>query len=99
MRVPKHGRGKLRVGGTNKGGPGRPPDEFKKLCQQLACSAAEAAARVLGNPDHPAFIGALKWATEHGYGRPAQTVVHTGEDGGPMKVEHTWRFGTKDVTF
>lgn len=25
MRVPAHGNGQLRVGGTNKGGPGRPP--------------------------------------------------------------------------
>lgn len=30
MRTPSHGRGQLRVGGTNKGGPGRPPDEVRK---------------------------------------------------------------------
>jgi hypothetical protein len=29
MRTPSHGKGKLRVGGTNKGGPGRPPSEIR----------------------------------------------------------------------
>lgn len=29
MRVPKHGRGSLRVGGTNKGGLGRPPSVIR----------------------------------------------------------------------
>lgn len=33
MRVPAHGRGALRVGGTNKGGPGRPPSAIRELCR------------------------------------------------------------------
>lgn len=34
MRKPAHGRGLLRVGGTNKGGPGRPPSEIRKVCRE-----------------------------------------------------------------
>lgn len=81
MRIPVHGRGKLRIGGTNKGGPGRPPDEFKALCQQLATNGAVVAAVVLRDKDHPAYLGALKWATEHGYGKPKETIdlQHSGK--------------------
>lgn len=76
MRVPSHGRGKLRNGGTNKGGPGRPPDAFKAMCRDLANSdAVEAKLRaVLNDPDHPAFMSALKWASEHGFGKPTQVL-------------------------
>lgn len=66
------------------------------MCQTLACSAEEAAAQILTDPKHPAFIGALKWATEHGYGKPKETVEHTGKDGGPIQV---WHFGSKKVAF
>lgn len=97
LRPQPHG-GALRNGGTNKGGTGRPPDAFKAMCRALACSAEEAATTVLGNPDHPAFVGALKWASEHGYGKPSQTIEHTGEGGGPVQVQ-VWKFGTREVTF
>ncbi len=96
MRVPKHGRGLLRVGGTNAGGTGRPPDEFKAMCQRLACSAEEAAIEALADSKHPAFASALKWATEHGYGKPRESIELTGKDGGPIQV---WQFGEKKVSF
>lgn len=38
MRVPAHGRGKLRVGGTNKGGAGQPPSVIR---EQLRGSIAK----------------------------------------------------------
>lgn len=46
------------------------------MCRELASSAdVEKVVRlVLKNPKHPAFTGALRWATEHGYGRPAQPL-------------------------
>lgn len=34
MVVPSHGNGKLRVGGTNKGGPGRPKNSLRNLCHK-----------------------------------------------------------------
>jgi hypothetical protein len=66
------GKGK----GAKKGAPnaGRPPDKFKELCQSLACTGADVAPVILKNPDHPAYLGALKWATEHGYGKPEQSL-------------------------
>lgn len=91
---PRQGRGPA------KGAPnaGRPPDLFRELCRELACSAEDAARIALADSKHPAFIGALKWATEHGYGRPAQTIQHTGPDGGPVQVQ-IWKFGDKPVSF
>lgn len=38
MRVPAHGRGVLRVGGTNKGGPGRMPDVVRAKMRELGHS-------------------------------------------------------------
>lgn len=75
LRTPKHGKGKLRIGGNGSGG--RPPDKFKAMCRALA-SSKEVERQVKdilarGSSD-PMFIGALKWASEHGYGRPEQSV-------------------------
>lgn len=82
LRVPKHGRGALRVGGTNPGA-GRPPDAFRELCQGLASKddTIKVVERVLKDDEHPAWLGALKWATEHGYGKPTQQVEVSGEVG------------------
>lgn len=76
MRKPKHGRGLLRIGGTNKGGPGRPPDEFKELCRQLASGEITIAnvQKILNNPRHAQFLPALRWATENGYGKPKESL-------------------------
>lgn len=84
MRTPEHGRGQLRVGGTNKGGPGRPPDEFKAMLAALASRDETMAAvrRILDDPSHPQFIRALEYATERGYGKVAQAHEVKGE------VEH-----------
>lgn len=70
-----HG-GALRNGGTNKGGPGRPPDEFKAMCARLASRNATAnrVREILEDKDHPFFMNALKWATENGYGKPTEHV-------------------------
>lgn len=68
------------------------------MCRELACSAEEAASTILANKDHPAFIGALKWATEHGYGKPDQAVTHSGPDGGPIPIQ-VWQFGSRKVSF
>lgn len=81
--IPQAHGGAIYSGGVpgNPGG-GRTPDAFKALCQQLACSGAEAVARIMQKPnaeDHPAYLGALKWATEHGYGKPKESVEHTGK--------------------
>lgn len=38
------------------------------------------------DPKHPAFIPALRWATEYGYGKPSQTIELTGRAGGPVEL-------------
>jgi hypothetical protein len=75
------------AGGGPQPGSGRTPDEFKKLCQELACAGAKVAPSVLKNPKHPAYLGALKWATEHGYGKPKET--HDVKLSGSVQVAFT----------
>jgi len=68
-------------------GSGRPPDEFRAAMRELA-SRDEALAKVrevLNTPDHPHWLGAYRFAAEHGYGKPAQTIQ--GPDGGPVQVQ------------
>lgn len=82
LETPKHGKGKLKRGGINPNA-GRPPDEFKELCRRLASrpKTFEVAEKILDNPDvYPSlYTGALKWATEQGYGKPKEHIEHTGE--------------------
>ena len=97
--VPQPHGGAIQQGGTNPGG-GRPPDEFKALCRQLI-SRKETfviAKMILDDPkEFPTlYIGALKWATEHGYGKPKESVELTGKDGGPIQV---WKWGKREITF
>jgi hypothetical protein len=84
--VPRaNGGGALWSGGTpgNAGGSGRPPDEFKALMRSLADRGARAlaVASILDDPSNPLFLSAAKWATEQGYGRPAQSHEVTGSNG------------------
>ena len=67
--------------GGKPGRSGRPPDSFKALCRELVTRNETLAAvrKILRDPNHPAFVGALKWATEHGYGRPLQRVEADGK--------------------
>jgi hypothetical protein len=83
---PFTGRGDPRNGrGPAKGAPnaGRPPDEFKALCASLASGEETVAAvtSILANPQHPHFMAALKWASDRGYGQPAQPLTGANGDG------------------
>lgn len=85
--------GLLRSGNPGNKGGGKTPEAFKLACQQLASSADRfaLAKRVLDDPDtYPSlWLGALKWATEHGYGKPTEHVELTGQNGGPVSVIFT----------
>lgn len=78
--VPQPHGGAIRRGGTNKGGSGRPPDAFRQLCRELASrtKTVKSVLAILKNPDHVQFVAALRWATEHGYGKPVQPLEHSG---------------------
>lgn len=66
----------LRGRGPKKGHGGRPPDAWKALCRELASSedVIEKAKLVLAVPNHPAWLGAWKFLTEQGYGKPTQPI-------------------------
>lgn len=69
------------AGGGPQPGSGRPPDEFKAACARLASRDKTLALveKVLDDPITYASLwaGALKWATEHGYGKPKESIDHT----------------------
>lgn len=72
------------------------------MCRELASSqnVANSVEKILRCPaDYPTlYIGALKWATEHGYGRPKEFVELTGKDGRPIEVQE-WKIGQKIIKF
>lgn len=78
----KPGADPRRGNGPAKGAPnaGRPPDAFKELCRELATGEKTIAAvkAILKDETHAQFMAALKWASEHGYGKPAQPLEHSG---------------------
>lgn len=84
--MPGKNGGRLRRGGTNKGGPGRPPnkvrsaclhsfDQRRKVLEQIADDAKERAA------DRIAAVKALGQ-----FGMPQQHE-HSGPDGGPIPLQ------------
>lgn len=66
---------------------GRTPDAFKEMCRSLASrdETLVAVMRILEDPSHQHYFSALRWASENGYGKPAQPI--TGE-GGEGAVKH-----------
>lgn len=92
LRVPKHGGGKLKTGGTpgNKGGTGRPPNEFKAYLTGLVSreDVRLGVESILTDPKmayDPAkaklYLDAFKWAAEQVHGKANQPVAHEGELG------------------
>lgn len=101
-KVPQpQGRGALYSGGVpgNRGG-GRKPDWLKQACRRLVSSdtVLRAVREILADPDHPAFMSALRWASENGYGKPAQSVELRGSGESPVSVQ-VWQFGDRKIEF
>ena len=86
------------AGGGPQPGSGRPPDAFKALCRQLASGeiTVEQVEAILKDKGHPQFMAALKWATEHGYGKPTEHVEHSGT---VTHKHQVWKFGKNEVAF
>ena len=91
---PRRGRGP-QPGAPN---AGRPPDAFRELCRQLASGETTVGEirAVLKDRTHPQFMAALKWATEHGYGKPTEHVEHSGTVNHKHQI---WKFGDREVAF
>lgn len=66
-------------GGGKKGRSGRPPDAWKELMRKLVnrASTLRVLKRVIKNSNHPAWLGALRFAAEHAYGKPSQDLTIT----------------------
>lgn len=84
--------------GGKPGRSGRKPDAFRELCRALASgeTTVQQVEAILKDNQHPAFLGAVKWATEHGYGKPTEHVEHSGTVNHKHQV---WKFGDKEVAF
>jgi len=73
----KHG-GALLTGGIpgNKGGPGRPPNEYKKLMAELLNSpeAIDALRTVLRDPENRGYAAVRRLVEERAYGKVPQAI-------------------------
>ena len=87
LRNPGKNGGMLKAGGDHPR-PGRPTDAWRQEMRNLADSAAKAARakKILQMPDHPAWLGAWRFAAEHGYGKPTQRIEHAGDADQPLTV-------------
>jgi hypothetical protein len=66
-------------GGGKKGRSGRPPDAWKEIMRKLVNrqSTLRVLKRVIKNANHPAWLGVLRFAAEHAYGKPSQDLTLT----------------------
>lgn len=86
--IPQPHGGALLAGGMpgNKGG--RPPDLFKRRMRAAATYGAKQAylAKCLRGDEGPqAYISAMRFCAEHGYGKPQEHVEHGGTIG--LRIE------------
>lgn len=86
--MPQARGGALLTGGVpgNKGG--RPPDAWKALCRELASREemlAQARA-VLGDREHPAWLGAWRFVAEQAYGKAEATQTVKGDADQPLVI-------------
>ncbi|MDB4952071.1 MAG: hypothetical protein JWM27_4720 [Gemmatimonadetes bacterium] len=94
--------GKLLPGGKpgNRGGTGRPPNEFRGRMAKLASSSKAEAylKRCLAGEFGPKyFLQAQAFVADRGYGRPTQAVEVSGPDGGPVESTLIVRFVGADA--
>lgn len=74
--------------GGKKGRSGRKPDAWRLELQAMVSSDAvlDKLETVLKDPNHPAYVGALKYASDHGFGRAKESVEVTGKNGAPLTI-------------
>lgn len=74
--------------GRPRGVPNRATRDIKALAQKHGAKAIAELARIAFNSeDDKTKVVALKELLDRGYGKPAQSIEHTGADGGPIKTE------------
>jgi hypothetical protein len=93
LETPKHGHGKLRRGNPGNRGGGREPEAHRDWCREMISDpAAEQEVRaILLDRNHPAYAAMWREVAARGYGKPTQTVEHTGAGGEPIEITVTRR--------
>lgn len=86
--VPGKNGGRLRRGGTNKGGTGRPSTALRIRLDAIAKKFVESAdsLKVAGNPKHKDYAKIGMWAVEMREGKPNQKI--DAEVKGAITVTH-----------
>lgn len=86
MVVPSHGRGKLRVGGTNKGGTGRPPSAVRKACTLAFDQRIKVLTQIADGAEKDADrIKAIDVLGKYGLGTKEEHELTQNE---PLKIVH-----------
>lgn len=79
--------GRFRPGQSgNPTGMSKDAAEFRKTCRELAALGLDEVHRRLLDPDTPAaaFVALWKELRDTGYGKPKESIEHSGPDGGPI---------------
>ncbi len=81
----EHG-GALRRGNPGNRGGGRSPNAFRALCRRVVSSTEvfQGVAHIVSDPDHPAFMSAVKWLTDRGYGKTPSEPGNPSPGGGRL---------------
>ena len=82
------GKGGKRPGAGRKAGiPNKANAEIKSVAQQYSAEAIEKIVYLMRNAEtEQVRLAAAKEIVDRVHGRPAQSVEHTGEGGGPIKA-------------
>ena len=79
-----------KTGGRAKGVPNKATREIKALAQKYTNEALKTLVQVMQTSESDqARVSAARELLDRGYGKSPQ--AHTGEDGGPMKLELSWQ--------
>lgn len=79
-----------KTGGRAKGVPNKATREIKALAQKYTDEALKTLVQVMQTSESDqARVSAARELLDRGYGKSPQ--AHTGEDGGPMKLELSWQ--------
>ena len=79
-----------KTGGRAKGVPNKATREIKALAQKYTDEALKTLVQVMQTSESDqARVSAARELLDRGYGKSPQ--AHTGQDGGPLKLELSWQ--------
>jgi hypothetical protein len=80
-------KGSAKTGGRQPGTPNKIQSDLKELIQRHGPELIDGLLKLVRDPGTPpaAKVAATKELMDRGYGKPAQSVAVTGQDGGPVE--------------